>query len=103
AGTYPSAVTGPSTCSSATGAVTLSKSSTTYDSCGCSPLGKLKSQEVPHDPAVTAPNIAVTTYTYDGIGRTLSVAVVGAGSTPDTQGTTSYSYSGNTVTVTDPA
>ena len=39
----------------------------------------------------------------DGIGRTLSKAVVGAGPTPDTQGTTTYSYQGNAVTVTDPA
>ena len=29
--------------------------------------------------------------------------MVGAGSTPDTQGTTTYAYQGNNVTVTDPA
>ena len=40
-----------------------------------------------------------TTYVYDGIGRTLSVTAGG----PDTTGTTTYLYQGNTVTVTDPA
>ena len=38
-----------------------------------------------------------TVYTYDGLGRTLSVRA------PDGASTTTYSYSGNTVTVTDPA
>ena len=89
-----------SSCGSGT---TLTQAETTYDSCGCSPLGKLKTQAVPHAYGTSTSTTAITTYTYDGIGRTLSKAVVGAGSTPDTQGTTTYSYQGNTVTVTDPA
>jgi YD repeat-containing protein len=38
-----------------------------------------------------------TTYTYDGLGRTLTVLA------PDGASTTTYSYLANTVTVTDPA
>ena len=75
----------------------LTQAESTYGSCGCSPLGKLISQAVPHAYGTSA--TATTTYTYDGIGRTLSKAVVGS----DTQGTTTYAYQGNTVTVTDPA
>ena len=75
----------------------LTQAESTYGSCGCSPLGKLISQAVPHAYGTSA--TATTTYAYDGIGRTVSKAVVGS----DTQGTTAYSYQGNTVTVTDPA
>ncbi len=81
----------------------LTQAEASYDSCGCSPLGKLITQWVPRTYGSSITNAAATTYTYDGIGRTLSKAVVGAGSTPDTQGTTSYVYQGNTVKVTDPA
>jgi YD repeat-containing protein len=80
-----------------TGATTtpaVSQTDTAYDSCGCSPLGKLKQTSLPHAPASGA---AWTTYTYDGIGRTLSVQA------PDGASTTTYSYQGNLVTVTDPA
>src|SRR6266576_3713092 len=38
-----------------------------------------------------------TVYTYDGIGRTLSVKQ------PDGASTTTYAYAGNQITVTDPA
>jgi YD repeat-containing protein len=38
-----------------------------------------------------------TTYTYDGLGRTLTVAAPGG------TGTTTYSYQGNTTTVADAA
>jgi YD repeat-containing protein len=79
---------------------TLTQADSTYASCGCSPLGKLATQTVPYTPGSSG---ATTTYTYDGIGRTLSKAVVGTGSTPDTQGTTYYIYQGNLVTVYDPA
>jgi RHS repeat-associated protein len=72
----------------------VSQTDTAYDSCGCSPLGKMKQVSLPH--ASTASAIW-TTYTYDGIGRTLSVLQ------PDGASTTTYSYQGNTVTVTDPA
>jgi len=76
------------------GSTTVSAAESVYDSCGCSPLGKLKQQAVAHAPGASP---AYTTYTYDGIGRTLSVLA------PDGVSTTSYAYSGNTVTVTDPA
>lgn len=66
----------------------LSQAETTYGSCGCSPLGKMMSQAVPH--AYGTEPSAVTTYSYDGIGRTISKAVVGA----ETQGTTTYAYYG---------
>ena len=73
---------------------TLMQTDTVYDSCGCSPLGKLKQTSLPHAPTAGA---VWTTYSYDGIGRTLSVQL------PDGASTTTYSYQGNTVTVTDPA
>ena len=77
---------------SATG--TVNQVDTAYDSCGCSPLGKLKSTSFPHAAGAGA---VWTTNTYDGIGRTLSVQA------PDGASTTTYSYQGNVVTVTDPA
>ncbi len=75
----------------------LSQAETTYGSCGCSPLGKMMSQAVPH--TYGSSPAATTTYTYDGVGRTLSKATVGS----DTQGTSTYVYLGNTVTAYDPA
>ena len=75
----------------------LSQAQTNYESCGCSPLGKMYQQEVPHVP--NAEHVATTTYTYDGIGRTLTVTTAGS----DTTGTTSYTYEANTVQVGDPA
>jgi RHS repeat-associated protein len=82
------------------GGTTTNSSETTYDSCGCTPIGKLKSQTLPHAPG--AANPTTTTYTYDGIGRTLQVQTVGTesgGST--TTSTTTFQYQGNTVTVMD--
>jgi len=72
----------------------VSITETEYDSCGCSPAGKLKRTSLPH-----APNAAIqwTTYFYDGIGRTTAVV------SPDGESATRYSYRGNTVTVSDPA
>jgi RHS repeat-associated protein len=67
-----------------------------YAPCACSPLGKLTSQTTPHAPG---PALSTTTYSYDGIGRTLQVATSGS----DTSGTTTYSYAGNVITTTDPA
>src|ERR1700738_5021026 len=63
---------------------------TGYDACGCSPLGKISKQSQPYAPGGT---VYWTTYTYDGLGRTLT-AVAPDGSQ------TSYSYVGKTVTVT---
>jgi RHS repeat-associated protein len=67
---------------------------TVYAPCACSPLGKLKKVSQPYAPGGT---VYWTTYTYDAIGRTLSVQQ------PDGASTTTYSYSGNQTTVTDPA
>jgi RHS repeat-associated protein len=66
---------------------------TEYDSCACSPTGKMKRTSLPYAPGGT---VYWTTYTYDGLGRTIStVAPDGA--------TTTYLYQGNTTTITDPA
>ena len=43
---------------------------TEYDSCTCSPEGKLKRQSMPYAPGGT---VLWTTYVYDGLGRTLQV------------------------------
>ncbi len=70
-----------------------------YDSCACSPVGKLKRQSMPYAPGGT---VLWTQYVYDGLGRTLQVIqphTSGSGSA----GTTTYAYAGNQVTVTDPA
>ena len=76
---------------------TLSVAETEYDSCGCSPLGKMKRTALPHAQGA-AP--VWTTYTYDGIGRTLTV-VTSKESSPDTVSSTNYLYEGQTVKVTD--
>src|SRR2546425_12389030 len=67
---------------------------TEYDSCACSPLGKMKRTSQPYAPGGA---IYWTTYTYDGLGRTVAVLA------PDGASTTTYAYQGNTTTVTDPA
>jgi RHS repeat-associated protein len=67
---------------------------TEYDSCACSPIGKMKRVSQPYAPGGT---VYWTTYTYDGLGRTVSVNYA------NNTGTTAYSYLGNQVTVTDPA
>ena len=76
------------------GTTTVSQQETVYGPCGCTPLGKMMKTGILHDPLV-APNYTV--YTYYVIGRTTSVKAA------DGASTTSYQYSGNTVTVTDPA
>jgi YD repeat-containing protein len=65
-----------------------------YEPCACSPIGKLKRVSQPYAPGGT---VYWTVYSYDAVGRTVSVTH------PDNSGTTSYAYVGNTVTVTDPA
>jgi RHS repeat-associated protein len=72
----------------------LSQVDTVYGSCGCSPTGKMMQTSLPHVPGATP---VWTTYTYDGIGRTVSVLL------PDGASQTTYVYQGNVVTVTDPA
>ncbi len=66
---------------------------TVYDSCACSPLGKVKQVSLPHAPNATP---SWTTYTYDALGRTIAV-------TKADGSVTSYLYQGNTTTITDPA
>ncbi len=71
----------------------LSTVDTKYLPCGCSPLGKLSQQSQPYAPGFSD---AWTTYNYDASGRTTSVVL------PDGS-TTSYQYTGNWVSVVDPA
>jgi YD repeat-containing protein len=75
------------------GTTTVSTVDTVYVPCGCSPLGKVGQTSAPYAPS--AP-VYWTTYTYDGLGRTTQMEL------PDGS-ITHYSYSGNTVTVNDPA
>jgi len=70
---------------------------TVYAPCACSPLGKLQQVSQPYAPGTATQQIGWTVYNYDGLGRTLSVRQ------PDAQSTTTYAYSGNQTTVTDPA
>jgi YD repeat-containing protein len=76
------------------GGATLSTVDTEYAACACSPLGKVKRVSQPYAPGGT---VYWTTYTYDALGRTVSVALPGG------TGTTTYAYQGNRTTVTDPA
>ena len=64
-----------------------------YAPCACSPLGKLKQVSQPYAPNTTP---VWTTYTYDGLGRTLTVQL------PDGSATTT-SYAGNQTKTTDAA
>ncbi len=73
---------------------TKSQAESVYGPCACSPMGKLMKQAMPH---IVGGTPAWTVYTYDGLGRTLSVL------SPDGASTTTYVYQGNTVKVTDPA
>ena len=73
---------------------TKSQAESVYGPCACSPMGKLMKQAMPH---IVGGTPAWSTYTYDGLGRTVSVQ------SPDGASTTLYLYQGNTVKVTDPA
>ena len=66
---------------------------TVYGACGCSPLGKVIKTSMPYGPGETE---VWTTYTYDASGRQLT-------STAPDGSVTTTSYSGNSVTTTDPA
>jgi len=76
------------------GATLVSTVEYEYDSFGCLPTGRLKRQSMPYAPNATK---FWTSYTYDGLGRTLTVV------SPDNASTITYSYLANTVTKTDPA
>jgi YD repeat-containing protein len=67
---------------------------TEYGPCACSPMGKVKRVSLPHAPGETP---KWTTYTYDALGRTLSVSL------PDGAGSTTYAYAKDAVTITDAA
>ena len=66
---------------------------TEYTPCGCSPLGKVKRVSQPHAPGAAA---KWTVYTYDGLGRTLTVTAADGS-------VTTYAYAGASVTVVDAA
>ena len=66
---------------------------TEYAPCGCSPLGKVKRVSQPHAPGAAA---KWTVYTYDGLGRTLTVTAADGS-------VTTYAYAGASVTVVDAA
>jgi len=76
------------------GGATVSTVNTVYAACACSPLGKVQKVSQPYAPGGT---VYWTVYTYDGMGRTVSVV------SPDGASTTVTAYSGNTTTITDPA
>ena len=65
-----------------------------YAPCACSPLGKIQAVSQPYAPGAAE---YWTTYTYDGIGRTLTATL------PDGASTTTYWYMGWASQVTDPA
>ena len=67
---------------------------TVYEPCACSPLGKIQKVSAPYQSGGSASGRTV--YGYDGIGRTVSTTL------PDGASATTYSYSGNLTTVTDP-
>ena len=71
-----------------------SRVDTDYGPCGCSPTGKMSRVSQPYKPGDSE---YWTTYTYDALGRTLSVQAA------DGQSTTHYAYYGNMTVTTDPA
>ena len=80
---------------SGTGSDIKSIVETEYAACACSPLGKVWRVTQPFTPSATV--VYWTSYTYDELGRTVSVIQ------PNGAGTTTYGYWDNNVAVTDPA
>ena len=77
-----------------TSPTTVSQVDTVYAPCACSPAGKMVKTSQPYAPGASE---YWTVYSYDGLGRTLSVTL------PDGASTTKYLYQGNWTTVVDPA
>ena len=73
---------------------TVSAVDTLYTACACSPLGKVWKVSQPYGPGDA---VVYTVYAYDASGRTWTVTA------PDGASTTTYSYTGDKTTVTDPA
>src|SRR5579872_3671866 len=71
-----------------TGTTTMSTTTTSFVPAGGAPLGKVYQTTRPYAPGNTP---AYTTYSYDGQGRTTSIALADGSAT-------TYSYAGNTVT-----
>ena len=72
----------------------VSNVDTDYAPCACSPTGKMYRTSQPYAPGGS---VYWTTYTYDGLGRTITVTAA------DSSSNTTYAYSGSTTVVTDPA
>jgi hypothetical protein len=68
--------------------------------CACTPVGKVWKTSMPYAPGGT---VFWTEHLYDALGRTVQVIQPPATAGGAISGTTTYSYSGVTVTVTDPA
>ena len=77
-----------------TSPTTVSTVDTVYGPCACSPAGKMVQTSQPYAPGGTE---VWSVYTYDYMGRTLTVTL------PDGASTTKYTYQGNWTTVVDPA
>ena len=73
----------------------ISRVLTVYGPCACTPVGKVMQVSRPFNPSAGETPV-YTTYVYDPLGRTTQVTL------PDGASRTTYTYSGNTVTVTDP-
>ncbi len=71
---------------------TTSYVDTVYDTCGCTPIGKVYRVSLPYAPGATP---VWTVNVYDPIGRTVSTIA------PDGASTTNYNNQGNTVTIGD--
>jgi len=79
---------------------TVSQVTSIYAPCGCSPMGKLSQVSEPYAPGGTP---VYTTYTYDGMGRTLSVTLPDGSVTHYSYDDLAGSANASDVTTTDPA
>ena len=75
---------------------------TRYAPCACTGLGKVERVSMPYAPGTSEANKVWTVYQYDALGRTTTVKSGVTGAAPNGRGTTTYSYSTDTITTTDP-